>query len=372
MQYRKLGSTGFNISTLGFGAMRLPEYEKNGKWYMDEEKSLQIIHRAFELGVNYIDTAWTYCHENSQYMVGKALKGFEGRVKVSTKLPVSVMKKEDDFWCILEEQLKRLDTDCIDFYHLHGLNNDAFENIVLPLNMLDNMEKAKQKSLIRHKSFSFHDKTDIMKKIIDTNAFETVLCQYNLLDRSNEGAMEYAAGKGVGVIVMGPVAGGRLAVTSNILKSLVRNSAGTPEIALRFVLGNKNASCALSGMSDLNMVEENAATASREDELSSSEWAKISDTLEQNKALSDLYCTGCDYCQPCPKSIKISSLFLLYNYHSIYGLTDYAKAKFAKMGENMNSGGNPADCIECGACSKRCPQHINIPEKIKMVIRELK
>jgi len=372
MQYRKLGNTGFEISALGFGAMRLPEFEKDGKWFMDEENSILAMHKAFDMGVNYVDTAWGYSHENNQYIVGKALKGYRDKVKLSTKLPTWQMKKEDDFWYLLEEQLKRLDTDYIDFYHLHALNNDYFENRVIKFNMLENMEKAKQQGLIKHKSFSFHDKPEIMKKIIDTGAFETVLCQYNLLDRENEQSIEYAKEKGLGVIIMGPVAGGRLAVTSEVLKSLVGNVSGTPEIAMRFVLANKNVSCALSGMSDVKMVEENVKIASRGDELSSEEWKKISDTLEQMKSMSDLYCTGCDYCQPCPKNIKISHIFSIYNYHKVYGITDYAKAEFNKFGKKDEYGANPEDCINCGACLKKCPQFIKIPDKLKQAICELK
>ncbi|OQB14202.1 MAG: putative oxidoreductase YdbC [Firmicutes bacterium ADurb.Bin193] len=371
MQYRKLGNTGFEISALGFGAMRLPEYEKDGKWYMEEEKCLAALHRAFDLGVNYVDTAWVYSHKNSQLIVGKALKGYRDKVKVSTKLPTWQVKKEDDFWFFLEEQLKALDVDYIDFYHLHSLNKKHFEERVLKFDLLEKMEKAKQQGLIKHKSFSFHDRPEIMEKIIDTGAFETVLCQYNLLDRDNEQAIEYAVGKGLGVITMGPVAGGRLAVTSDVLRNFVGNVSGTPEIALRFVLANKNISCALSGMESVEMVEENVRVASRNDELSGEEWKRVSDTLEETKKMSDLYCTGCDYCQPCPKDIKISQLFLLYNYHKVYGITEYAKSEFAKLGGGDEWGGDPRECINCGACMSKCPQFIQIPDKIKQAISEL-
>ncbi len=372
MQYRKLGNTGFDISAVGFGAMRLPEYEKDGKWYMDEETSVKAVHTAFELGVNYIDTAWGYSNENNQYLVGKAIKGWRDKIKLSTKLPIWLMKKEDDFWQLLEEQLRRLDVDRIDFYHLHALDKDRFENLVLGLNVLDNMEKAKQQGLIAHKSFSFHDKPEVMKPIIDTGAFETVLCQYNLLDRSNEQMIDYAAGKGLGVIVMGPVAGGRLAAGSEVLQNMVKSASGTPEIALRFVLANKNVSCALSGMENITMVEENVEIGNRSaDELSADEWKQIAGTLEEMKALSDLYCTGCDYCQPCPKDIRISKLFTFYNYHKIYGITDFAKNRFAKLGGGDEWGGDPKDCIDCGACVKKCPQGIKIPEKIREAVNAL-
>jgi len=372
MKYRKLGNTGFEISALGFGAMRLPEYEKDGKWYMDEEECKKIIHKAFELGVNYIDSAWGYSHENNQCIVGKAVKGYEDKVKVSTKLPMWSVNCEDDFWRFLEEQLVRLDVNCIDFYHLHALNNDYFENKVLKFNILENLEKAKQKGLIKHKSFSFHDKPEIMKKIIDTGAFETVLCQYNLLDRNNENAMEYAKEKGLGVIVMGPVAGGRLAANSEVLKNITGNASSTPEIAMRFVLANKNVSCALSGMASIDMVLDNANIASRDEKLSSEEWLQISNALEETKSMSDLYCTGCDYCQPCPCNIKISRIFSLYNYHKVYGITEYAKKQFDNFGTDESWGGKPEDCINCGACVKKCPQFIQIPDKIKEAIKELR
>mgnify|MGYP000851328055 CR=1 FL=1 len=371
MIYRKLGNTGFNISALGLGAMRLPEYEKEGKWYMDEDECIDIIHHAFKKGINYIDTAWPYSHENNQYIVGKAIKGYKDKVKVSTKVPMWNVEREDDFWYYLEEQLRRLDVDCIDFFHLHSLDNGSFENKVLKLNVLENMEKAKQKGLIAHKCFSFHDKPEIMKKIIDTGAFETVLCQYNLLDRSNEDAIEYARSKGLGIIVMGPVAGGRLAAPSDTLKKLLPNAKDTPEIALRFVLGNKNVSCALSGMTSKAMVDENVETAARcNEELSSEEWKKISDTLEQIKELSRLYCTGCDYCQPCPMGIQISKIFLLYNFHKVYGLTQYAKEEFAKLLSEAE--GDPQSCIQCGECAKKCPQSIPVPEKLKQAAALLK
>jgi len=373
MQYRKFGNTGEEISALGFGAMRLPEYEKDGKWFIDEDKAIEMIHRAFDLGVNYIDTAWMYCHDNSQYTVGKAVNSYKGKNKilVSTKLPIWNVKETDDFWRILEEQLKRINVDSIDFYHLHGIGKDSFEDTVLRLNLLEQLEKAKNQGMIKHKSFSFHDKAEVMKTIIDTGAFESVLCQYNLLDRENEEMIKYANDKGLGTVIMGPIAGGRLAVTSETLKGLVGEVSGTPEIALRFVLGNPNVSCALSGMRNISDVEENAEIASREDKLSSDEWKKISDTLEETKALSDLYCTGCDYCNLCPKEINISKLFYIYNLHKVYGITEYAKGEFAKLGVQEKTGGLPSSCIECGLCEKKCPQFIKIPEKIKLAIKEL-
>jgi uncharacterized protein len=372
MQYRKFGSTGVKISALGFGGMRLPEYEKNGKWVISEDKSIEMIHRAFELGVNYIDTAYGYCHGNSEYLVGKALKGYRDKVYLSTKMPTWNVKKKEDYRIFLEEQLKKLDVEYIDFYHFHGLNKQRWVDTVLRHNLIDEAQKAKQEGLIKHISFSFHDKPEVMKELIDVGIFESVLCQYNLLDRANEEAIEYALSKGLGTVIMGPVGGGRLGVPSEVLAKAVNNEIkSTPEMALRFVLSNKNVNCALSGMSSIQMVEENARVASIKDILSQEDKMRINSMVEETKKLADLYCTGCDYCMPCPKGIKISQVFSLMNYHKVYKITDYAVEAFGSIGKDEWSGTHPSECIECGECEKRCPQNIKIREQLKETIKEL-
>lgn len=372
MQYRKFGNTGINISALGFGAMRLPEYEKEGQWFVDEEESVKVIHRAFELGVNYIDTAYGYCHGSSEYTVGKALKGYRDKVYLSTKMPTPSVQKEGDYTRFLEEQLRKLDVEYIDFYHFHGLNKDRWDNIVQKFNLMAEAERAKQQGLIKHISFSFHDKPEVMKELADTGLFETVLCQYNLLDRSNEEAIAHARQKGLGVIIMGPVGGGRLAAPSGIISEFMGGKAkSTPEVALRFVLGNENVCCALSGMNSLDMVEENARVASIEKPLDESDWQRINAMLDETKRLSELYCTGCDYCMPCPSNIRIPYIFRLMNYSRVYGLDEYARSQFAKLGETSSSGQSPSACVECGACETKCPQGIKIREQLKQTLKVL-
>jgi len=372
MQYREFGKTGVKISALGFGAMRLPEFEKDGKWYMDEEESLKIIHRAFELGVNYIDTAYGYSHGNNEYIVGKALRGYRDRVYISTKVPTWLVKKKEDYRRFLEEQLRKLDVEYIDFYHFHSVNKDNWENIILRFNLLDEARKAKDEGLIKHISFSFHDKPEVMEEIADTGIFETVLCQYNLLDRSNEKAISYVRKKGLGTVIMGPVAGGRLAAPSEVFaQTFGRKTKSTPEVALRFVLGNPDVCCALSGMNSLEMVEENAKIASIAEPLSDSDWEKINAMLEETNRLAELYCTGCDYCLPCPKGIKISQIFKLMIYHKVYGLTETAKNGFKNYGKDEAYGTHPSLCTECGACESKCPQKIKIRQQLKQVIKEL-
>jgi predicted aldo/keto reductase-like oxidoreductase len=367
MQYRPFGKTGINISSLGFGAMRLPQKNQDGKLIFDHEEGVRIIHRAFELGVNYIDTAPYYCDHESEIIVGKALKGWREKVYLSTKNPIEDASGEH-YRERLEKSLKKLDTDHIDFYHMWGISLEAFEQkINVKDGPLMQAMQAKSEGLIRHISFSFHDKPENLFTLIDTGYFETVLCQYNMLDRSNEAAIAHAHEKGLGVVVMGPVGGGRLGVPSEVIQKLIPGGAkSSAELALRFVLTNPNITCALSGMGNLQMVEENTVVASNVAELSEAEISALNGAMEQNRKLADLYCTGCSYCMPCPEEVNIPLNFQLMNYHRVYALTDYARQEYKKIGTNpWMTGKRAEECIECGQCEEKCPQHLNIREQLK-------
>lgn len=363
MQYRKFGNTGINISALGFGAMRLPQISADDKMIYDHDEGIRIINRAFELGVNYIDTAPGYCNKESEIIVGKAIKGWRDKVYLSTKNPI-----EDDsgvhYRDRLESSLKKLDTDYIDFYHMWGISWNSFiEKINVKDGPLLEALKAKEEGLIKHLSFSFHDKPENMIKLIDTGYFETVLCQYNMLDRGNEDSITYAKDKGLGVVVMGPVGGGRLGAPSEVISKLLPGGAkSSAELALRFVISNRNVTCALSGMSNIQMVEENALVASNEAQLSEDELTALKAAMEQNKKLAELYCTGCNYCMPCPEGINIPLNFSIMNYHRVYGLTSYAKEQYSQICRN---GKKAEECIECGLCEAKCPQKIKIREQLK-------
>lgn len=363
MEYRDFGNTGIRISRLGFGAMRLPMTEKNGQRVVDEEKSIAMLHRAFELGVNYVDTAWFYCDGQSEIVVGKALKGWRDRVYVSTKYPIG---NEKGYRELLEIQLRKLDTDHIDFYHFHGIG-EWFLKHERRDEFIREALRAKEEGLIRHISFSFHDKPEVMMQLIDLGIFSSVLCQYNLLDRANEEALAYAKAKGLGTVVMGPVGGGRLAglprETAERLGIRVHSSA---ELALRFVFANRNVDCALSGMSAIEQVEENAAIASNMSPLSPEGVAAINAAMDENKRLADLYCTGCNYCLPhCPQEVNISHIFQAMNYYRVYGLKDYAREHYNAIGSRWVKGKKADACLECGECEQHCPQHIPIREQLK-------
>jgi Predicted oxidoreductases of the aldo/keto reductase family len=373
MQYRELGNTGVRISTLGFGAMRLPQKNIDGNTIYDTEESIRIIHKAFELGVNYIDTAPYYCDKESEVIVGKAIKGWRDKIYLSTKNPIEDASG-DHYRDRLENSLKKLDTDYIDFYHMWGISWEAFEQkINVKDGPLSAAFKAKEEGLIKHISFSFHDEPENMIKLIDTGYFETVLCQYNMLDRSNEAGIAHAHEKGLGVMIMGPVGGGRLGEPSDVIKKMIPGGAkSSAELALRFVTANPNVTCALSGMGSMDMVEENVSVASNEQQLSNEELKAINEAMEQNKKLSELYCTGCNYCMPCPAEVNIPKNFELMNYHRVYKLTDYARAEYQNIGKFEWMKGKKADaCVECGICEKKCPQKIQIRKQLKETAKTL-
>jgi len=357
MQYRTFGNTGIKISALGFGAMRLPK---------DEDYAVRCIQRSFELGVNYLDTAAGY--GESERICGRALKGWRNKVYVSTKNWIS--DPSGDAWqAQFERSLQRLDIDYIDFYVVyHSASWDGYnEKFKNPGQGLERALKARDEGLIKHITMSTHDTPENIKKLIDLGLFEGMTVQYNLLDRRNEEVIEYAHEKGLGVVIMGPVGGGRLAAPSEKIKSMLPGQVkSTPELALRFVLSNPNVTCAISGMNSLEMVEENCATASREEPLSAREREAVVAALEENKRLSELYCTGCNYCMPCPNGVGIPENFRLMNLHRVWGLTELAKEGYRKLGEEHPEKWLPASaCVECGECEPKCPQKIPIIAQLK-------
>lgn len=369
MQYTEFGKTGIQVSRLGFGCMRFPSREVDGKKVFDEEESIRMMHRAMELGVNYFDTAPGYCEKQSEIIVGKALKGRRDKVYLSTKYP-SEEASGDDLERKLETSLKKLDTDYIDFYHMWGISLKTFvERLDTPDGPMARARKLRDAGVIRHISFSFHDAPENMIEIIQRGegVFASVLCQYNLLDRANEDAIAYAHEQGLGVTIMGPVGGGRLGAPSKVIQDLLPGKVqSSAEMALRFVMNNKNVNIALSGMSSMDMVEENAAVASNMEPLTPEEEARIAASLEENRRLADLYCTGCNYCMPCPKGINIPEIFKMMNYHRVYGLTKFARDNYARIGkEPWLNFQNAAACVQCGACEKKCPQHLHIREQLR-------
>ncbi len=365
MQYRVLGQTGLRVSALGFGTMR---FQMTGG-HVDQELAVACLHRAMDLGVNYFDSAVGYCNAESEQTLGQALVGRREGMVISTKYPCwpPYTMKADECRAVLEQSLSRLGLDAIDVYHLHSLSWETAQQVLAPGGAMEAARQAKAEGLVKHLAFSFHDTPQRLIDTIDAAGdFEVVTCQYNLLDRANEESLAYAHAQGLGVVIMGPLAGGRLGFSSEQVQNMLPGQVqSTPEIALRFVLSNPNVSVALSGMNTLAMVEENAAAASREQALSEAERAQVVAALEQNRRLSDLYCTGCGYCLPCPNGVNIPRNFALMNLHRVWGLTQHAREHYAHLGPAEENNLNAAACVECGQCEPKCPQHIAIIEQLK-------
>lgn len=378
MQYREYGKTGKKISALGFGAMRLPKD--------DEDYAVEIMRRYLDLGGNLIDTARGY--GESEKIVGRALKGRRDQVYLSTKNH-SIMREvwekgckfsSDDWQRMVDESFEALQVDRIDFYHVHSITWQKYvEHFQPPSDAFKMIRRAQEEGRIEHLCFSSHDTPENIIKLIDEGIFDGILVQYNMLDRvpgagghgagvGNEPALAHAAEKGLGVMIMGPVAGGRLmrGPSDKIEKMMGGEFTSIPDLALRFVLANPNVTGALSGMNTLEMVEENCATASREEPLSEQELAAIRQAIAENEKLAELYCTGCGYCQPCPEGVAIPDIFQAMNYHRVWGLTDLAKHQYSRLGPDNDQGKLDASaCVECGECEEKCPQHIPIIEQLK-------
>lgn len=375
MNYRDFGNTGEKISALGFGCMRFPEYVKEEKSFVDQEKVDEMLLCAYQNGINYFDTAPAYCNSNSEAAVGHAVKGFRSEILISTKCPLGNGLTKDGYRKNLEASLSKLGVDYIDFYHFWGIDREDFDTIILPEGLLEAAARAKEEGLIRHISFSFHDHPSAIKHIIDTSEacgvkMESILCQYNLLDRSNEEMIKYASEKGLGTIAMGPVGGGRLAAPTDLYTKLTgKPSIATYELAFKFCLGNPNLNCALSGMQNLDMIKQNAALASDSAAFSEKEWEELGVAIEQIKKFSELYCTGCKYCQPCPAEINIPRIFEMWTYYNVYGLKEHARKM---MADYIKKGGKTYnDCKDCGLCEEKCPQHLEIRKNLEKVFKVL-
>ena len=353
--------------------MRLPT--KRGR--IDEERATRQIRYAIDKGVNYVDTAVPYHGGESERFLGRALSGgYREKVKLATKLPPWSVKTREDMDRILDIQLKKLQTDRIDYYLLHSLEAGQWKRL-LDLGVLKFLESAKAAGKIRNAGFSFHGDRRTFREIID--AYEWVFCQiqYNFLDETNQAGTEglrYAASKNIAVMVMEPLRGGMLAgklpkeVREIYDRAEMRRSAAA--WALRWVWNHPEVTVVLSGMNDENHIAENLKTC--EDALPGSmtavELATIEAVAGTYRRLLKVGCTGCAYCMPCPFGVNIPQCLFLYNDYSMGGNHLMTRGLYG-MGL-MGGMGPRADaslCRSCGKCTKACPQKIAIPDELKKV-----
>jgi predicted aldo/keto reductase-like oxidoreductase len=322
MQYRKMGGPGWAVSTLGFGAMRLPV--SKGWNIIDEDKAGEMVKYALDNGVNYFDTAWVYHDGNSELFLGKALKACRENIKLVTKSPVWLVDSTESFHSYLDKQLKKLDTDYLDAYLFHGLNQDKWEK-VKRLGLLKTMESLKSAGIVRNIGFSFHGSSETFRQIIDEFDWDLTMIQYNYLDtefQATEKGLDYACSKNIAVVIMEPLRGGKLAQSNPDIERVLSASnikRSPAEWALRFVLNHPGVATVLSGMGNLDQVKENVRIASEaEAGILSSHDFKIIEELKLNyRKRLKVICTNCQYCMPCPEGVDIPENFNLMNHAKV-------------------------------------------------------
>jgi len=374
MEYRKFGRLDWRVSALGFGCMRLPTFDKlPASENIDEAEAMRMIRTAIERGVNYFDTAYPYHNGRSEAVLGRALgDGYRARVKLATKSPVWMLSKGEDFDQYLGEQMKRLGTDHIDFYLFHALNRARWDT-VLKLGILERAEAARRDGRIGHIGFSFHDRRDVFMEIVDGYDGWTVCqVQYNYLDIDNQAGtagVEHASSKGLAVIAMEPLLGGRLANPPRSIRRLF-NGVGpwrTPaEWALAWVWAQPEVSVVLSGMSTYRQMEENvrAAEAFPSGGWTSEGRALIERLRRAYRERTPIPCTDCAYCLPCPSGVSIPRNFDLYNGALVHEEPTSGRHLYGRL---LSEAERANACTECGACEDKCPQGIPIREWLKKV-----
>lgn len=378
MQYRSFGKTGHKVSALGFGCMRLPlNSEDSGD--IDEVEATRMLRHAIDSGVNYIDTAYPYHREHSEPLVGRALQdGYRERVFLATKLPSWLINSQDDMEKYFNEQLSRLQTDHVDFYLLHALNAKYWKNYV-DLKVFDWAERKMAEGKIRHLGFSFHDKYPVFEEILN-GYYNWDFCQiqYNYLDvddQAGQRGLEAAADKGLGVVVMEPLRGGKLA--KNPAPKPVMDVFGragkdwTPaNWSLQWIWHQPQVSLLLSGMTTMEQVEQNLASASQSGvgSLSEADLKIVEEVHQVYQGLAPVPCTACEYCLPCPSGVAIPTVFKIYNESKMFD--QMVRGSFWYKAEVKPE--NQADqCVECGHCEEMCPQNIQIIDWLKIAHKEL-
>lgn len=370
MQYRNFKGSGEPISLLGFGTMRLPVLgQDSGR--IDEPAAIDMIRKAIDNGVNYVDTAFMYHNGNSEVVTGKALKdGYREKVFLADKFPFWMVKEAGGIEALFEKQFERLDVDHIDFYLVHALEKRLWDKIK-ESNLMTFLEQKKAEGRIGRIGFSFHDEFPVFEEIINDYPWEFCQIQLNYMDLDYQAGLrglKLAEEKGIPAIVMEPLKGGKLTISlPETVRAIFENSnkKWTPaEWALRYVADFPNVLTILSGMGATDQVEENIRILSdaRPKSLSGEDYHIIQQVAEAYRKLIRADCTGCRYCIPCSVKIPIPDIMDFYNQWHIYKAAAPIIREFRM---NTRKGRRPSDCTDCAICEERCPQHLPIRRIMK-------
>ncbi len=376
MLYREMPKTNDKLSILGFGCMRLPGGQNNP----NEKESIRQIRYAIDHGVNYVDTAWPYHGGKSEVILGKALKnGYREKVKVADKLPQWLCMSHEDMNYYLCEQLRRLDTDRIDYYLIHALNGAAWNRFKSNGGMAF-IDQIKTNGKIANIGFSFHGPRADFLEIIDAYDWDFCQIQFNILDEHYQAGiegLEHARKKGIGVIIMEPLRGGSLAGKQPAeVEKIYKAAPDRSHIdwALRWVWNHPGVITVLSGMNSIKQLDENLETASTAgiNAMSAEELNTVQQVAATFRGLMQVPCTACQYCMPCPAGVNIPAAFTAYNAKYLFnaGFMNRAMYLMQNQGGENKKPSFASQCVNCGKCIKHCPQHIQIPSELKKVERE--
>ena len=371
MEYRVMKNIDAKTSLLGFGCMRFPLNEDGS---IHEEEAFAMLDKAYQAGVNYFDTAYPYHGGASEPVVGRALARYPREsFYLATKLPIWDVKTIDDVKRIFFEQLERLNMEYVDFYLMHALNKERWE-LIKKLDILEYCEELRKAGKIRYLGFSFHDDYEVFEEIITNYKWDFCQIQLNYMDKDTQATtkgVEFAESLGIPMVIMEPVKGGSLAYLPDDITTMFREARpddSTAAWALRYVGSFDNVKVILSGMSDMNQVEDNLKTFTNFEVLSDKEQKIVEKVANALNSRVQNGCTACKYCMPCPLGVNIPGSFQIWNEYHIYNNVNDTVRRWKN---DIPEEAKPKNCIKCGKCEQVCPQKIHIRENLERLQKEL-
>ena len=375
MKYRTFGKLGIQGSAFGLGCMRF-NGAASGDSAIDEEKAINLIRRAIDGGVTYLDTAYVYLNRTSEIVVGKALKdGYREKATIATKMPAEAVHNRTEMEALLAEELGKLQTDHVDFYLMHGINKEKweyFKSIGAP-EFFDDM---KREGKIRYKCFSFHGPYEEFEYILQDYDWDMVQIQYNFMDVENQAGtkgLELAGRLGIPVVIMEGLLGGRLAKAPANVQALydafpVKRSP--VEWAFRRLCNHPQVATVLSGCNEKDQIDENLRIFDTVEPgiMSEAELKLMEDVRAAYQSRTKIGCTGCRYCMPCPNGVNIPGIFSAWNQVSLYDTDPKQSWDLRRI---LEKGEGADNCVGCGACEAACPQHLEIIEGLKAAWADL-